>query len=202
MSIADMPAQHEQERERSPKRRRLDSDSPDSSSRNDLDKYTRRHLTSELPQNGTSNISTPQDQDTPQDGDDGDTGGYAFDDEDESNEQTPEEAEAEGPPGRPTALQYKLHMILKGHKRGVAAVRYSPNGKWIASASADCTIKIWDAASGKIAHNLEGHIAGVSTLCWNPDSTVLASGSDDKTIRLWNITTVRGTYLRGCWPCS
>lgn len=34
---------------------------------------------------------------------------------------------------RPTKLNYVPHMTLRGHKRGVAAARYSPDGKWIAS---------------------------------------------------------------------
>lgn len=89
-------------------------------------------------------------------------------------------------PTRPTRLNYKPKLILRGHKRGVAAVRFSPDGKWIASASADCTLKIWDAYSGKLQHTLEGHLGGLSTLAWSPDSTLIASGSDDKSIRLWD----------------
>lgn len=34
---------------------------------------------------------------------------------------------------RPRTLNYALHMTLRGHKRGVAAVKYSPDGRWIAS---------------------------------------------------------------------
>ena len=65
-------------------------------------------------------------------------------------------------------------------------MRYSPDGKWIASASADATIKVWDAATGYHVHTMQGHLAGISTIAWSPDSNTIASGSDDKTIRLWN----------------
>lgn len=90
---------------------------------------------------------------------------------------------------RPRTLDYELQYTLKGHKRGVAGVKFSPDGKWVASCSADCTLKIWSAATGALQHTLEGHLAGISTLAWSPDSRVLASGSDDKLIRLWDVTT-------------
>lgn len=57
--------------------------------------------------------------------------------------------------------------------------------------AADCTIRIWDAHTGRLIHTLEGHLAGVSTIAWSPDSNVLASGSDDKIIRLWDTSTGR-----------
>lgn len=90
---------------------------------------------------------------------------------------------------RPKSLNYKPHLTLRGHARGVSAAKFSPNGKWIASCSADCTIKIWEARTGRIQHTLEGHLAGVSTIAWSPDSKVVASGSDDKLIRLWDVGT-------------
>lgn len=93
------------------------------------------------------------------------------------------------PTPKPTALHYKQTFILHGHKKGVTAVKFSPDGKWIASASADCTIKIWDSQTGRLEHTMEGHLAGVNAISWSPDSTMLASGSDDKTIRLWIIST-------------
>ncbi|KAF2639957.1 WD40 repeat-like protein, partial [Massarina eburnea CBS 473.64] len=93
------------------------------------------------------------------------------------------------PPPKPTALHYVPTMILRGHKKAVSSVKFSPDGKWIASCSADATIKIWEAFTGRLEHTLEGHLAGISTIAWSPDSRILASGSDDKSIRLWDVST-------------
>ncbi|KAF2746891.1 WD40 repeat-like protein [Sporormia fimetaria CBS 119925] len=92
-------------------------------------------------------------------------------------------------PPKPTSLHYTPHLLLTGHKKPISSASFSPSGTLIATASADCTIKIWDAHTGALHHTLSGHLAGISTLAWSPDSTTLASGSDDKTIRLWNTST-------------
>lgn len=93
------------------------------------------------------------------------------------------------PPRKPPLfVRYKQIQVLRGHRRGVAAVRFSPDGRSIASCSADATIRIWDTATGKQLQTLEGHLAGISTIAWSPDSKTLASGSDDKAIRLWDVS--------------
>src|SRR5262249_21996735 len=51
-------------------------------------------------------------------------------------------------------------LILEGHTGYVRDVAYSPDGRHIASASSDRTIKVWDAATGQEALTLSGH-AGV-----------------------------------------
>ncbi|KAK9769805.1 putative WD40-repeat-containing domain protein [Seiridium cardinale] len=91
---------------------------------------------------------------------------------------------------------FKPRLILGGHQKPISQVRISPDGRWIASASADGTIKIWEASTGKHMDTLVGHMAGVSTVAWSPDSKVLASGSDDKAIRLWDRVTGRPKRAR------
>ncbi|KAH7410403.1 WD40-repeat-containing domain protein [Phaeosphaeria sp. MPI-PUGE-AT-0046c] len=92
-------------------------------------------------------------------------------------------------PSKPTQLNYTPTINLRGHKKPVSIVRFSPDGRYIASGSADCTIKLWSSSTGLLEHTLEGHLAGISALTWSPDSRILASGSDDKSIRLWDPST-------------
>jgi hypothetical protein len=68
-------------------------------------------------------------------------------------------------------------------------VAFSPDGRLLASGSADQTVKLWDSASGKELFSLQGHTKGVTSVAFSPDGTRLASASDDKTVRVWDSAT-------------
>ena len=86
---------------------------------------------------------------------------------------------------------------LKGHKRAIATVKYSSDGKFLASAGADKSILVWDPFEGKQRATLEGHAQGVSDVSWSYDSRFLASGSDDNTVRVWDVEKVSGRLYTG-----
>jgi WD40 repeat protein/tetratricopeptide (TPR) repeat protein len=74
---------------------------------------------------------------------------------------------------------------LEGHEAKVNSVSYSPDGKTIASASEDKTIKLW-SREGNLLHTLIGHDAEVNSVSFSPDGKTIASASEDKTIKLWS----------------
>ncbi|GFF38664.1 WD repeat-containing protein 5 [Aspergillus udagawae] len=117
------------------------------------------------------------------------TGDAEVDQEYSDRSPTPVPPPAPPPPPKPEKLTYQQKFLLRGHLRGVSAVKFSPDSTMIASGGADGAVKVWDTRSGKLIHTFEGHLAGISTISWSPDGATIASGSDDKTIRLWNVLT-------------
>ena len=79
-------------------------------------------------------------------------------------------------------------FTLQGHEWEVHNVAWSPDGRWLATASWDNTARIWDAGTGDVRFTLHGHTGFVVWADWNPDSTRLVTGSDDGTAKLWEVT--------------
>ena len=76
--------------------------------------------------------------------------------------------------------------LLKGHTDSVNELAFSEDGRWLASASSDHTVKIWDSAGWKLVRTLTGHQGQVYAVTFSPDGRRLISGSADATLRLWD----------------
>jgi eukaryotic-like serine/threonine-protein kinase len=81
------------------------------------------------------------------------------------------------------------HVTFKGHTGNVVSVTFSPDGKRLASASHDNTVKVWDAQTGKVIFTLEGHVGQVYCVSFSPDGESLASASADGTVKVWDAQT-------------
>jgi len=80
-------------------------------------------------------------------------------------------------------------MEVRYHLGAVQVGTVSPDVKWIASGSGDKTVKVIEAATGKLHCTLTGHSQPVWSVCFAPDCNTIASGSRDNTIRLWSAET-------------
>ncbi|MBA4189786.1 MAG: hypothetical protein C0467_17515 [Planctomycetaceae bacterium] len=89
----------------------------------------------------------------------------------------------------PVRVDVKAAIVPGGHTDGIWGIAASPNGRWIATASHDQTVKIWDATTLQLLRTLEGHGSVVWSVAFSPDSHTLASGSGD--IRIWDVESGR-----------
>jgi WD40 repeat protein len=103
----------------------------------------------------------------------------------------------------PEPIEIILASIETGHEY-VYAVVYSPDTTLIATGGRDgpitgepieCSVKIWDAKTGKLVATLKGHTDEVWCLAWTKDGKTLISGSSDSSIRTWNTTNWKQTAV-------
>lgn len=83
----------------------------------------------------------------------------------------------------------KIEVILRGHLNAVYSIAFSPDGKTLASGSADETIRLWNAVTGQHKATFRSHSGVIASLAFSPDGQILASGSFDGTIRLWELSS-------------
>ena len=77
---------------------------------------------------------------------------------------------------------------LQGHITSLTHVVYSPDGKRIATASEDKTVRLWDSSNGQEMLTLKGHTHVVRCVEFSPDGHRLYSCGWDRTIRVWDAT--------------
>ena len=113
------------------------------------------------------------------------------------------------PDGSLLAYETVLHRInlydfasartrsLPGHSRPLYALRFSPDGRWLASSSWDATTRVWDVASGQpVTPWLVGHRSGVDSIHFSADGrTLVTRSASDMAFRFWHLPT--GTELLG-----
>lgn len=89
--------------------------------------------------------------------------------------------------------------MLKGHRKRLTCLAYSPDGELVASGGQDRVVRIWEHRTGVMRNALfAGHRDWVWAVGWHPEGRLLASGGDDGGVRLWDgLTGERQFRLEG-----
>jgi len=79
-----------------------------------------------------------------------------------------------------------LHRMWRAHADMVWTIAFSPDGRIMASGSWDCSLKLWEVATGALLWSGK-HASYVNSVVFSPDGSRLASGGSDSLVRLWNV---------------
>ncbi|XP_034936574.1 protein HIRA homolog [Chelonus insularis] len=91
--------------------------------------------------------------------------------------------------GKAGVENWRCIATLRCHEGDVLDLAWAPHNLWLASASVDNNVIIWDASKfPAIVAILKGHTGLVKGVTWDPVGKYLASQSDDKTLRVWRTT--------------
>jgi WD40 repeat protein len=84
---------------------------------------------------------------------------------------------------------FKLAAVPLRHEKGVWSAAFSPDGRFVATASSDKTAHVWEAATGKPIGEPLRHEEAVNSAAFSPDGRFVATASSDKTARVWEAAT-------------
>lgn len=85
-------------------------------------------------------------------------------------------------------------VLQAGHSQYASAVAFSPDGRLLASGSADHSIRIWEVATGRLLRNLTGSRNAIEHLAWSPDGKRLAYGTTGVVaeVGIWDVASGDG----------
>jgi WD40 repeat protein len=90
---------------------------------------------------------------------------------------------------KPTEPAARPRAVLRGHGGNVTAVAFHPDGKTLASASVDGTIKFWDVVTGEVRLSMDAQ--PTAAFVFTPDGNTLISTDIHGTVKLWRAAAAR-----------
>jgi WD40 repeat protein len=84
--------------------------------------------------------------------------------------------------------------ILRSRGNWVYDLEITPDGRWLASAESDRTIKLWDLETHTQGQTFEGHAGRVIGIAFSPDGRRLASSDEEGEVRLWEVAEGRNVF--------
>jgi len=88
--------------------------------------------------------------------------------------------------GKVNHESYRVAYTLRIHDGDVLDIAWSPGDVWLATASVDNTVVVWDVEKlPSTVAILKGHTGHVKGVTWDPVGKYLATQSADKTLRVW-----------------
>eukprot|EP01032_Pedospumella_encystans_P017263 gene17263-19682_t len=82
-------------------------------------------------------------------------------------------------------------QTYNGHTKEITCVRFSPDGKWVASASKDGQMRLWDLVAGKLISSIKlQQPTFVRTFEFNPAEFTLAAATSMRTVKFWDLDTM------------
>jgi WD40 repeat protein len=95
--------------------------------------------------------------------------------------------------------QGQMVRVLEGHSATLLALAFSADGKRLASAGLDTTVRVWDVGNGDCTQVLKGHKADINQVAFSPRGP-LASASEDGTARIWYVKAGKSAVLNHLRP--
>ncbi len=102
--------------------------------------------------------------------------------------QAPDKLPACPPPTPSRIPSFPERDTFEGHRGKVLSVRFSPDGRLLASGSTDNTLRLWSVQQSALLRTMQGHPFPILSLAFSPNNQLIATGSDDGIVRIWRVS--------------